>query len=306
MTGLNGHLWVSVFAEIGAKRCQDSGEGWVTTRSCSVNFKISELGLLTCVFFILEKRQDLYRVNILGRTVYIIFLRWISFWNGCILWKSQNVSACCFWVRLWCAASCSTALGIAACITPAPHGLGWGSRGTCWGMLAQAITAGSFPLSSWQAEFEDVSAFSPTLWHGLLLLRACTSNLGWWESAVGTYSGGLWGMGYGACPLLSMVPLEELGWIRQVLSGLCMVLLLKGGVYMTRSSPSVCFSSLKSNPHSVWATWWIRATWWIQATEDHLVAPPEPKLLWYKSVLICKFNSFVEVWMHVSQSVCPI
>ena len=56
MTGLNGHLWVSVFAEIGAKRCQDSGEGWVTTRSCSVNFKISELGLLTCVFFYFRKK----------------------------------------------------------------------------------------------------------------------------------------------------------------------------------------------------------------------------------------------------------
>ena len=117
------------------------------------------------------------------------------------------------------------------------------------------------------------------------LVRKCSRNILW-----GTLGDGLWRLS----PPLNGA-LGGTGLDRQVLSGLCMVLLLKGGVYMTRSSPSVCFSSLKSNPHSVWATWWIRATWWIQATEDHLVAPPEPKLLWYKSVLICKFNSFVEV-----------
>lgn len=113
---------------------------------------------------------------------------------------------------------------------------------------------------------------------------ALGSNLGWCESAVGTYSGG-WAMAF-APPLNGA--LGGTGLDGQVLSGLCVVLLLKGGVYMTRSS-SVCFSSLKSNPHSVCATCWIRAT------EDPLVAPPEPKLLWYKSVLICKSNSFVEV-----------
>ena len=77
------------------------------------------------------------------------------------------------------------------------------------------------------------------------------SNLGWCESAVGTYPGGwLWLLP----PPLSGA-LGGTGLDRQVLSGLCVVLLLKGGVYMTRSSPSVCFSSLKSNPDSVWATW---------------------------------------------------
>lgn len=60
MTGLNDHLGVSVYAEIGAKRCQDSGEGWVTTHSCSVNFKIFELGHLTCVsFYFREKTRSL-------------------------------------------------------------------------------------------------------------------------------------------------------------------------------------------------------------------------------------------------------
>lgn len=111
------------------------------------------------------------------------------------------------------------------------------------------------------------------------------SNLGWCESAVGTYPGGwLWRLP----PPLSGA-LGRTGLDRQVLSGLCMVLLLKGGVYMTRSSPSVCFSSLKSNPDSVWATWWI------QATKAPLVAAPEPKLPWYKSILICKSTSFMEV-----------
>lgn len=177
MTGLNDHLWVSVYAEIGAKRCQDSGERWVTTRSCSVNFKISELGLLTCVFFfILEKRQDLYRVNVLGRTS----IYYISPVNFILKWLcSLKVAKC----------KCLLLLGSSLMCSFLQHSVGnccvhhtWTSwswvreqRDCCWGMLAQAITAGSFPLSSLQAEFEDVSAFSPTLWHGLLLLRA----LGW-------------------------------------------------------------------------------------------------------------------------------
>lgn len=144
-------------------------------------------------FFTLEKRQDLYRVSVLGRTVYIIFLQWISFWNGCVLWKSYNVSACCFRV-------CPAGQLLAARrweLLRASHlylmVLGEGAEGTvaggCW---AQDITAGSFPLASLQVEFEDVFCLFSYTGHGLLLLRACMSNL-LCESAVGTYPGGwLW------------------------------------------------------------------------------------------------------------------
>ena len=68
------------------------------------------------------------------------------------------------------------------------------------------------------------------------LVRKCSRNILW-----GTLGDGLWRLS----PPLNGA-LGGTGLDRQVLSGLCMVLLLKGGVYMTRSSPSVCFSSLKN------------------------------------------------------------
>ena len=73
----------------------------------------------------------------------------------------------------------------------------------CWGMLAQDITARSFPLAILQVEFEDVSAFSPTLVAWGVALKSLYVRLGLvWKSSRNT----LWGMGYDICPSSQCCP----------------------------------------------------------------------------------------------------
>lgn len=257
MTGLNDHLGVSVYAEIGAKRCQDSGEGWVTTCSCSVNFKISELGHLTCVSFYFRKKTRSLQSQCTREDCicYIspvnFILKWLCSLKvaqcKCLLFPGSSLQGQLLAARRW-ELLCASHLHLIV--------LGEGAEGLLLGDVGPGRHSWVIPscqFTSWI--WGRFCLFSYT-GRGLLLLRACMSNLGWCESAVGTYPGGwLWLLP----PPLSGA-LGGTGLDRQVLSGLCVVLLLKGGVYMTRSSPSVCFSSLKSNPDSVWATWWIQAT----------------------------------------------
>ena len=173
----------------------------MTTRSCSVNFKISELGHLTCAFLYFRKKTRSLQSQCTREDCicYISTVNFILKWlcalkvtkRKCLLLPGSSL-ACSFLQHG--AANCSVHH---ACTFWSWVREQWDC---CWGLLAQDITARSFHLAILQVEFEDVSAFFPTLWHGVLLLRACMSNLGWCERALGTHSGG-WAMAF--APLLN-------------------------------------------------------------------------------------------------------